>query len=224
MLPTVIFVGPTKCGTTWIDSYLRTRPEVGLPLQQKETFFFDKCFERGLAWYEAQFGTSSEIGVEVAPSLFHKSQARENLAKTLPNTRVVIVYRDPVDRAISHYFHFRKSGEPAMTIDDHGTRASQHHRRWPLSNSCGTVGSPFPRPSVLSGIRNTQVGPRKVLPKCLLDHRNYPSKNPITHIDEILCQRRFNPTLRATCTYSAARCRVSPPKWVTWHCKPAAQN
>lgn len=118
MLPTVIFVGPTKCGTTWIDSYLRTRPEVGLPLQQKETFFFDKCFERGLAWYEAQFGTSSEIGVEVAPSLFHKSQARENLAKTLPNTRVVIVYRDPVDRAISHYFHFRKSGEPAMTIDD----------------------------------------------------------------------------------------------------------
>lgn len=118
MHPSVIFVGPTKCGTTWIDSYLRTRPEVSLPQAQKETFFFDKCFERGAEWYAAQFGQQSGIGVEVAPSLFHKRHARENLAATLPDAKIVIVYRDPLDRAVSHYFHYRKAGVPRMALTE----------------------------------------------------------------------------------------------------------
>ncbi|WP_298497229.1 sulfotransferase domain-containing protein [uncultured Maritimibacter sp.] len=118
MLPSVIFVGPTKCGTTWIDSYLRGRPEVALPVFQKETFFFDKAFHRGVDWYKAQFGQQTGIGVEVAPSLFHKAQARENLAATIPDAKIVIVYRDPLDRAVSHYFHYRKAGERQMPIAD----------------------------------------------------------------------------------------------------------
>lgn len=116
MLPSIVFVGPTKCGTTWIDSYLRTRPEVALPVAQKETFFFDKVFDRGVDWYADQFGNASGIGVEVAPSLFHKPEARANLARTLPEARIVVVYRDPFDRAVSHYFHYRKAGEPRMSL------------------------------------------------------------------------------------------------------------
>lgn len=122
MHPSVIFVGPTKCGTTWIDSYLRTRPEICLPQAQKETFFFDKCFERGSDWYAAQFGSQDGaqggIGVEVAPSLFHKPHARDNLAATLPDAKIVIVYRDPLDRAVSHYFHYRKAGVPRMALTE----------------------------------------------------------------------------------------------------------
>lgn len=49
LLPAVIFVGPTKCGTTWIDTYLREREEVVLPADCKETFFFDKAFNKGTA-------------------------------------------------------------------------------------------------------------------------------------------------------------------------------
>lgn len=116
MLPSVIFVGPTKCGTTWIDTYLRTRPELALPVSCKETFFFDKVFERGTDWYAAQFGDQTGMGVEVAPSLFHKPQAVENLARTLPHAKIVVVFRDPYDRAVSHYFHYRKAGVPRMTI------------------------------------------------------------------------------------------------------------
>ncbi|PRY26821.1 sulfotransferase domain-containing protein [Aliiruegeria haliotis] len=116
MLPSVIFVGPTKCGTTWVDSYLRTRSDVVLPTDTKETFFFDKVFERGKGWYEKQFADRPGIAVEVAPSLFHKPQARSNLAQTLPQARIVVIYRDPLDRAVSHYFHYRKEGARAMPI------------------------------------------------------------------------------------------------------------
>lgn len=116
MLPEVIFVGPTKCGTTWIDAYLRTRAEVVLPEKTKETFFFDKVFERGAGWYEAQFPVRTGLCVEVAPSLFHKPAARAALAATLPEVRVVILLRDPWERAVSHYFHYRKAGEGACSI------------------------------------------------------------------------------------------------------------
>lgn len=116
MLPAVIFVGPTKCGTTWIDTYLREREEVVLPADCKETFFFDKAFNKGTAWYEAHFQGSEGVGVEVAPSLFHKPHAIANVKATCPGAKIIIVFRDPYDRAISHYFHYRKQGAPKMPI------------------------------------------------------------------------------------------------------------
>ena len=127
MLPDVVFVGPTKCGTTWIDAYLRSRPEVVLPAQTKETFFFDKAFARGLGWYAAQFPAPPQpvagsgpqrrpLCVEVAPSLFHKPAAARALAETLPQARVVVVLRVPFERAVSHYFHYRKAGEARRSL------------------------------------------------------------------------------------------------------------
>ncbi|PTV96559.1 sulfotransferase domain-containing protein [Rhodobacter aestuarii] len=122
MLPDVIFVGPTKCGTTWIDAYLRTRPEVVLPEKTKETFFFDKVFSRGIEWYRAQFPDRDGIRVEVAPSLFHKPEARAALLQTAPKTKVVIMLRDPWDRAVSHYFHYRKAGEARLPLAEMAQR------------------------------------------------------------------------------------------------------
>ena len=123
MLPNVIFVGPTKCGTTWIDTYLRSRDEVVLPVDCKETFFFDKNFDKGVEWYKSHFTEKNGVCIEVAPSLFHKTWALENLKMTCPDAKIVIVFRDPYDRAISHYFHYRKQGVPSMPI---GQMAQQH--------------------------------------------------------------------------------------------------
>lgn len=53
--PQFVFIGPTRSGTTWIDAYLRTRSDIALPEHQKETFFFDKLYERGLNWCERSF-------------------------------------------------------------------------------------------------------------------------------------------------------------------------
>ncbi len=114
MKPQFVFIGPTKSGTTWIDSYLRARTEVLLPKLTKETFFFDKQYDKGLAWYEAQFGSAypSKVCVEIAPSLFAKPEATRRLAGDLPAATVICTLRNPIDRAVSHYFHYLKAGAP----------------------------------------------------------------------------------------------------------------
>lgn len=114
MKPQILFVGPTKCGTTWIDQYLRGRPEVCLPKLVKETFFFDKRYHRGTTWYEGHFEVTdrTKVCVEIAPSLFAKPEAIQRVAKDLPGVKVVCTLRDPVDRAVSHYFHYLKAGNP----------------------------------------------------------------------------------------------------------------
>lgn len=118
--PFILFVGPTKSGTTWIHAYLESRGDIALPSGMKETFFFDKVHERGFQWYEGLFPNASDTRprVEVAPSLFHKPIACERALALVPHAKIVCTVRDPFDRAVSHYFHYRKRGAPAMSLAD----------------------------------------------------------------------------------------------------------
>ena len=116
--PFALFVGPTKSGTTWIHAYLESRGDVAVPAQMKETFFFDKVYERGFDWYEGLFppATDTRLRVEVAPSLFHKPVACERALRHVPHAKIICTVRDPFDRAVSHYFHYRKRGAPSSTL------------------------------------------------------------------------------------------------------------
>ncbi|EBA13097.1 sulfotransferase family protein [Roseobacter sp. CCS2] len=115
MKPDYIFIGPHKSGTTWIDNYLRHRGDVCLPEATKETFFFDKQYHKGWDWYASLYGKRTpehKICVEVAPSLLDKPEAAQRVAEDLPNVKVIGTLRNPIDRAIAHYFHYLKGGEP----------------------------------------------------------------------------------------------------------------
>lgn len=117
MKPDYIFIGPHKSGTTWIDNYLRYRGDVHLPSLTKETFYFDKRYERGSDWYRKQYGEAApqhRLCVEVAPSLLDKEQAAQRVARDLPDVTVICTLRNPIDRAVAHYFHHLKGGEPDM--------------------------------------------------------------------------------------------------------------
>lgn len=103
-----------KSGTTWVDDYLRWRGDVLLPKDVKETFFFDKFYDRGTDWYANHFRESpnlnSRLAVEVAPSLFHYLDAPDRINKTIGAVPLITIKRDPVDRAWSHYLHLRRKG------------------------------------------------------------------------------------------------------------------
>jgi hypothetical protein len=45
--PDAMVIGPMKAGTTWLYSYLISRGDVCLPEGVKETFFFDRRFNKG---------------------------------------------------------------------------------------------------------------------------------------------------------------------------------
>jgi hypothetical protein len=82
-------------------------------LTLKETVFFDKRFHKGLEWYKSHFNDGRRgVCVEVAPTLFGKPAAAARLADILPSAQVICTLKNPIDRAVSHYFHYLKCGVP----------------------------------------------------------------------------------------------------------------
>ena len=104
-------IGTQKGGTTSLDCYLSQHPQI-CTAPQKEVHFFDLQFHLGQDWYEAQFPIDltnpferhQTIGEATPYYLFHPC-VPERMATLYPNLKLVIMLRDPVDRAISHYHH-----------------------------------------------------------------------------------------------------------------------
>lgn len=113
-LPTALVIGPMKAGTTWVHDYLAWRGDVCLPQGVKETFFFDRHFDRDMDWYGTHFSHHNpdchRAIVEVAPSLFHCPGSPGRVANLLGPVPLIVTTRDPVARAWSHYLHLRRKG------------------------------------------------------------------------------------------------------------------
>ena len=133
----LLFVGPAKTGTSWVDRVLRTVDGVCLPHKVKETFFFDKHFDKGMQWYLEQFpqDRSGDLMVEVAPTYFFSDAAPERIAETIPDAQIVVTLRDPVRRAVSHYLNLRKYGFTDLDIARRARDFSQYHTPQPLCRS-----------------------------------------------------------------------------------------
>ncbi|WP_380058928.1 sulfotransferase (plasmid) [Falsihalocynthiibacter sp. SS001] len=106
-----LFLGGAKCGSTWLDFILRQHPDVCLATN-KELFFFDLYYSRGLKWYDAQFPPQNARRTgEICHDYLYSNTALERIGKTLPaDARCLICLRNPVDRTLSHYQYLRKIG------------------------------------------------------------------------------------------------------------------
>ena len=110
-LPNFLIAGAAKCGTTSLARYLAEHPQVYIP-PDKEIDFFERDYlwERGPQWYAQVFsgaGDAVAIG-EATPNYMFYPWAVERIVQTLGKPRIVVCLRDPVDRAYSHYLHFRE--------------------------------------------------------------------------------------------------------------------
>ena len=141
-LPTCLFVGPQKAGTSWIHEYLKCRPDICLPQGVKETFFFDARFEqKGLAWYASHFRpaeTARHI-IEVAPSYFHAAAAASRILSSLGPIQIVVTLREPVARSFSLYLHLKRYGYFDLPLREavgkypeivDSSRYAKHLQRW----------------------------------------------------------------------------------------------
>jgi hypothetical protein len=80
-------------------------PHARLPVLSKETRFFDLHYERGLDWYLDHFpeAENGRPAGEVAPTYFASAQARERIARTMPQAKLIFIFRHPVQRLVSLY-------------------------------------------------------------------------------------------------------------------------
>jgi hypothetical protein len=88
--------------------------------ERKELHFFDRRYGRGIDWYLKQFSPGpgqTQIG-EATPSYLYEREARERMLATLPGAKLIVVLRDPVKRAYSHYWHTRRRGDEDKPFEE----------------------------------------------------------------------------------------------------------
>lgn len=111
-LPSFLIIGAQKAGTTSLHAYLCEHSRV-VPPVTKEVHFFDHEFHRGLGWYRAHFKRASKpgaLGGEATPYYLFHPLVPVRTATALPDCRLIVVLRNPIDRAFSHHNHERALG------------------------------------------------------------------------------------------------------------------
>jgi hypothetical protein len=108
MLPNFLGVGAARAGSTWIARNLEQHPDIYLP-RAKELNFFNFYYGKGLEYYEGQFsGWSGEAAVgEISPEYFHNEFVASFIKKSLPDVKIIVSLRNPIERAYSHYWNLR---------------------------------------------------------------------------------------------------------------------
>lgn len=119
-LPDFVIIGAAKSASTWLHLALREHPAVYMP-GEETAFFEDPNYrEEDLApLSEALQAAPSDklLGIK-CPNYLCTPQCAPRLAKHLPNARLIAILRNPVDRAISQYYHLIRAGQiPVVSAD-----------------------------------------------------------------------------------------------------------
>jgi Sulfotransferase domain len=118
-LPDFLVLGAQKAGTTALYAYLRWHPGITGP-SWKEVSFFDRHWWRGEAWYRGQFPlrAGERLVGEASPSYLFHPLAPERARSLVPDARLLVLVRNPVDRAYSQYQHEVALGREPLSFED----------------------------------------------------------------------------------------------------------
>ncbi len=106
-LPDFLIIGAQKSGTSSLHRYLIGHPGILQP-KRKEVHFFDFQYHHGLSWYQQRFAASSpphSLTFEASPYYIFHPHAARRIRQAIPHARLIVLLRNPVDRAYSHYRH-----------------------------------------------------------------------------------------------------------------------
>lgn len=129
--PDFIIAGTQKAGTTWLRYNLFNRPDItGV---NRQLHFFDKYYDKGLDWYCQNFTSYSDEALvgEKTTEYFDTHTAEMvacRLAKDCPDTKVIIILREPISRAFSALQHMVISGLEPLPKDPNVTLSYDQKR------------------------------------------------------------------------------------------------
>ena len=132
-LPDFLIIGAQKCGTTFLYDLLSLHPDVE-PSTIKEVHYLDQRFGEGLEWYRSHFAAyprNDEQKImtgEATPYYLFYPHAPARAARLLPGARLLVLLRDPVDRAYSHYHHMLRRRRESLSFEE-AVRAEEFRLR-----------------------------------------------------------------------------------------------
>lgn len=119
LLPSFLVVGAQRCGTTTMYRLLGDHPQVVRPTTSKGIGYFDLHHDRSLRWYRGHFplagparrrAGSGAVTFESSGYYCFHPLAPARIAAALPGVRLVMLVRDPAERAFSAWKHERARG------------------------------------------------------------------------------------------------------------------
>jgi hypothetical protein len=117
MMPEFMLVGAQRAGTTTIHRALQAHPATVIPAFHKGVNYFDVAYYRSMSWYRGHFPVRAvaerrTAGVPGGPRTFESSGyymfhpcAPERIRRDLPEMKLLVLLRDPVERAWSQHRH-----------------------------------------------------------------------------------------------------------------------
>jgi len=132
-LPDFLIIGAPKCGTTSLYYLLTGHPHIKLAAA-KELHFFSSHFDLGIEWYRRCFPQPTlkdgrlTITGEATPTYLSDLHAPERVAGVVPQARLIVLLRNPVDRAYSRYQMARRKGWETTTTFEEAVGAQQTER------------------------------------------------------------------------------------------------
>lgn len=135
--PNFIILGAPRTGTTSLYHYLRQHPQIYMsPVKEPQFFALGEmdlnCFRGPLADQMHKIVTSSrddyfalfrDVGEQIAVGEASMTnllpRAAERIAEYLPDAKLIVILRQPAERAWSHFLHARWMGwEPLASFED----------------------------------------------------------------------------------------------------------
>ena len=128
VLPDFIIIGAMKSGTTSLYYNICQHQNV-FEAAYDEIGFFDDNYELGLNWYRSMFPTIFQKYIsklkhqkfltgEDTPFYFWKEDAVNRINKILPNVKLIIILRNPIDRAYSNYTDRINQGKELNSFEE----------------------------------------------------------------------------------------------------------
>jgi Sulfotransferase domain len=120
LLPDYLIIGVAKGGTTTLAAWLNEHPFV-VPAALKEVHYFDYQFSFGEDWYRSHFPREQErrafasehgrpfLTGEASPSYISHMWAPARIAQALPDVKLIVALRNPVERAYSQFQMSRRA-------------------------------------------------------------------------------------------------------------------
>ncbi len=139
VFPDFIIIGAQKCGTTSLYNYLIQHPLI-IPSWKKEVHFFDNNFHKGFTFYKSFFPTKIYKNIlrriykkrvitgEASPYYIFHPHAYKRIHSLLPNIKLILLLRNPVERALSHYYHEVNNGRENLSFEQAIEKESERLR------------------------------------------------------------------------------------------------
>lgn len=117
VLPSFLIAGAQRCGTTSLYRALAQHPLLLKPVLHKGVHYFDVAYWREVSWYQGHFPLRVSAALlghrygaraqafESSPYYLFHPLAGERIATGLPGVKLIVLVRDPVERACSAHAH-----------------------------------------------------------------------------------------------------------------------